>query len=89
MDYLFVFIINLDLSTCFDETDKLPTPAKPSLKMRLFCDTNKRDLLCSVFDGKENKDAGKPDTDHQWLIRDVKEAPNKRRKVVTLDDSFD
>ena len=57
--------------------------------MRLFCDANKRDLLCSVFDGKENKDAGKPSTDHQWLTRDVKEVPNKRRKVGRLDDSFD
>lgn len=57
--------------------------------MRLFCDANKRDLLCSVFDGKENKDAGKPNTDHQWLTRDVKEVPNKRRKVGRLDDSFD
>ncbi len=33
----------------------LPTPGKPSLKMRLFqAGQERRDLLCSMFDNKEN-----------------------------------
>ncbi|XP_030840322.1 ligand of Numb protein X 2-like [Strongylocentrotus purpuratus] len=39
------------LSPLVPDDDKLPTPAKPSLKMRLFVKGGgQRDLLCSMFD---------------------------------------
>ena len=53
-NFRFNFILRF-LCILVDETveeHKLPTPAKPSLKMRLFCDKSKRNLLCSVFENK-------------------------------------
>ena len=41
------------LSSTESDTDAVPTPGKPSLKMRLFqAGGTSRDLLCSVFDVK-------------------------------------
>lgn len=38
------------------DSEHLPTPAKPSLKMRLFqAGGAQRELLCSAFEGKEDK----------------------------------
>ncbi|XP_072168591.1 ligand of Numb protein X 2-like [Diadema setosum] len=51
-----------DVSDCLSpsvDEDRLPTPAKPSLKMRLFCNGGgQRDLLCSMFE--ESKTDSKP-----------------------------
>jgi len=38
------------------ESESVPTPGKPSLKMRLFqAGGASRDLLCSVFDAKSSQ----------------------------------
>ena len=38
----------------FENSDKLPTPAKPSLRMRLFRNEAKRDALRSLLDGNNS-----------------------------------
>ncbi|XP_066927877.1 uncharacterized protein [Clytia hemisphaerica] len=76
-----------------DDDDKLPTPAKPSLKMRLFCDENKRELLRSVFEKNSPKDSTSASSfssnRNQWLGKKPKGSKeNKRPRVITIDDSF-
>lgn len=84
-------------SEYYDE-EKLPTPAKPSLKMRLFCDENKRQLLRSVFEEENAKpstsNGGKSknhDKENVWLgkSKNTTTAPKgKRPRVISIDDSF-
>ncbi|XP_057311630.1 RING finger protein 151-like [Hydractinia symbiolongicarpus] len=78
------------------DDDKLPTPAKPSLKMRLFCDENKRDLLRSVFESRENKPSSSADRREEkfnnvWLEKSkcAKTRNSKRVNLISIDDSFD
>ena len=40
-----------------ENSDKLPTPAKPSLRMRLFRNEAKRDALRSLLDGNNSSGA--------------------------------
>ena len=96
--YLFYFLATG--SPCTGEgRDKLPTPSKPSLKMRLFCDENKRQLLRSVFENhitttslsnKENHQQQQASTNqNKWLTtKDNKSHENKRPRVISIDDSF-
>ncbi|XP_071813310.1 E3 ubiquitin-protein ligase TRAF7-like [Apostichopus japonicus] len=54
----------INAPTCSSDPDKLPTPAKPSLKMRLFRNGgDTREKLCAMFDnGKsENKENNEDD----------------------------
>ncbi|XP_033108454.1 E3 ubiquitin-protein ligase NRDP1-like [Anneissia japonica] len=47
---------NKDGNSILGDGESLPTPAKPSLKMRLFHNGGgQRDLLLSMFNNKENK----------------------------------
>ena len=75
-----------------DDEDKLPTPAKPSLKMRLFCDENKRELLRSVFEKEPSSTASSSSSNrNQWLGKEKKKTgskENKRPRVINIDDSF-
>lgn len=74
-----------------NDENKLPTPAKPSLKMRLFQDATKRSLLCSVFDSNTNvanetSETGES-TNNTWIDRRQPRV-KKRKAVFPIDDSF-
>lgn len=74
----------------FDD-EKLPTPAKPSLKMRLFCDKNKRQLLQSVFEPNVHKPSTSNSSNKEniWLSKErSKTTKEKRPRVLSIDDSF-
>ncbi|XP_004210207.2 E3 ubiquitin-protein ligase LNX isoform X1 [Hydra vulgaris] len=75
------FSINPNLGESHDE-ETLATPGKPSLKMRLFCDENKRNLLCSVFENKVEQTLGKKETSNKvWLNKENEIKKPKRRAI--------
>ena len=77
-----------------EENDKLPTPAKPSLKMRLFCDENKRQLLRSVFENNMSTSSNKENqpqhsNKNKWLsTKNNKSQTEKKPRILSIDDSF-
>ena len=94
------YIIDNDNFSDDNNDDKLPTPAKPSLKMRLFCDEKKRELLRSVFEKTDNSSgsddhSGASLNREKWLSTSENGAKkgkrlkeNKRPDVIAIDDSF-
>ena len=92
--FVFLFFL-VSKSPCEEESDKLPTPAKPSLKMRLFCDENKRKLLRNVFENNTlSSSSNKENQPHQsnqnkWLsTTNNKYRTDKKPRILSIDDSF-
>lgn len=80
----------IDVDGDYDDGGKLPTPAKPSLKMRLFCDENKRQLLRSVFEAKVDKPpTSNNNKENVWLGKEKNRVTKEKRpRVLSIDDSF-
>lgn len=77
------------------DSNKLPTPAKPSLRMRLFCDEKKREALRSLLESNEKDDkhqrasSSSSSTNNVWLDKsDLNRLKRKASDVISLDDSL-
>lgn len=74
------------------DCEKLPTPAKPSLRMRLFCDEKKREALRSLLESNDKSthhSLSSSSTNNVWLNKnDVGGRKRRADQVFSLDDSL-